>query len=805
MSDPAVQNEYKQVHRTFIQWKEDDLTERGKLLFTGQHIVNFIENNLLEDNETLIEKIDMKLKKIVRYYGESPVDWFDRFQPLISKLRKATDGGLTEKQEEKGWKLTFARNISSHERSIIQQRADEFIAGDDYTFTTESWDKVKYYYQGTFLPTELRNLLVLIEAVQPLKNWKPDKANQDFNNKRYALFDEDPCYDNPKLDGRTSNKRGARQGKNLLAEDDDDSEEEYTHGNFAVVSPGTSKRAKIEVPPHIRCDNPMCVQRGNHTNHARASYQGNDYPKCHFRSQHLGGDSQQKAIKNDFQRGKPKCWNCGSTERLIRDCPKMKDVKGRLRNNRQFMTTCRTLFTTQAEKETMNRIVDCANLNKDICFKCLKVSDNADGTTGCNGNCTDSPTLLREIKEARTKFFAHPQLMLSIKQAGTETSNAAGPMTAQAFLAYDGGQGASTVSEEPNSLFFETVNTQEHLSRTEPTDKAEDERIDEDEGSPGNQMFLSEAPMAPIGLEVQSRLYGDLHKEEGGKPKWKQSLKSLLSPHILKANTKLTGRVAKGKAHFLMPNDQGAKVKKSREMYLDSCGSYPLIQREELHDVKDCSEYGMPPLRFSTLESKTSWYNEVGLAIMLQKDGTSIRIPAYAYSTKRGTDLHDDASFYLIDMSTLLDIGVDIQYHMQSSRNGEVRDIKFLEDRPDRFKVAGTRRSVLRGSRFSAALQRTMEAKKRAKSHLTSWGQKVKRIKQDIGRENKKHELFLQKCDEDIRAGDSCSCQIRVADSLSAEDYLRIQDDLQSLAIGSIPPTVLLGSSAENSALMESN
>ena len=318
-------------------------------------------------------------------------------------------------------------------------------------------------------------------------------------------------------------------------------------------------------------------------------------------------------------------------------------------------------------------------------------------------------------------------------------------------------------------------------------------------------MFLSEAPIAPIGIETQSGLYWDLREESEGKPKWQQSLKNLLNPCILKASTKPTGRVAKGKAHFLMPNDQGAKVKKIREMYLDSCGSYPLIQREELHDVKDCSEYDMPPLRFSTLESKTSWYNEVGLAIMLQKDGTSIRIPAYAYSTKRGTDLHDDASFYLIDMSTLLDIGVDIQYHMQSSRNGEVRDIKFLEDRPDRFKVAGTRRSVLRGSRFSAALQRTMEAKKRAKSHLTSWGQRAKRIKQDIGRENKKHELFLQKCDEDIRAGDSCSCQIRVADSLSAEDYLRIQDDLQSLAIGSIPPTVLLSSSAENSALMESN
>ena len=190
---------------------------------------------------------------------------------------------------------------------------------------------------------------------------------------------------------------------------------------------------------------------------------------------------------------------------------------------------------------------------------------------------------------------------------------------------------------------------------------------------------------------------------------------------------------------------------------------------------------------------------------MLQEDGSTIRIPAYAYSSKRGTDLDDGASFYLIDMSTLLDIGVDIQRHMQTSRNGEVRSVKYLEDRPGRFKAAGVRRNVQRGSRFSAALERTSEVRKRAKRHLTSWGQKVKKIRQDYGRENKKHELFLQECDKAIRAGDSCSCQIRVADSLSAEDYLRIQDDLQSLAIGSTPPTALLCSSAENSALMESN
>ena len=76
----------------------------------------------------------------------------------------------------------------------------------------------------------------------------------------------------------------------------------------------------------------------------------------------------------------------------------------------------------------------------------IKVSDETNDATGCNGNCTDSPRLLQQIKDARTKFFEHPQLMVSIKQAGTETSNAAGPMTAQAFLAYDGGPGASAVS-----------------------------------------------------------------------------------------------------------------------------------------------------------------------------------------------------------------------------------------------------------------------------------------------------------------------------------------------------------------------
>ena len=821
VSHPSVQNEYKQVHRAFIAWKEEDMDAREGVLFTGKRIVNHIKQNLLEDNEALIRKLKYQLERIVRYHGESLIDWFDRIQALAAKLRKAmTPDQVSEDDERKIWKLTFVKNISAGERSIISQRAQELIDDDDYHFNASDWEQTKGYYTGTFPPTEFRNLLAILNSVASMKAWKPDVANRSYNNKRYKNLEAEPCYEDPEAGGKAPAKVSSKRPPNFLLEDEEDSGDDDQ--GIALVTSSTPKRPKKDVPVEWRCDNPMCVAKGNHRNHARKSYKGKEYPLCHFNNHNNRNDGNPRPIQNDFQRGKPKCWNCGSSEHLIRDCPKMSKVKDKLRGNSSFRTTARSLFTTRVERETVDRIVDAACTDRNVCLRCFKVDDKEDQYAGCTGTCTDTPQFLQEAEEARRKFFKHPELMQAIKKAqkGTATS-VTGPMTAESFLAYDGGQVEDTVPSEPpsepSSVFFQTHIQQDSNTCIDgSSNRVVDSRVEESEGQaflaePGRELFLTSAPRAPMGLETESRLYWELHAEEEGKPNWQRTLAEWSQSANLKASTERAGRVAKGKATFLMPRSQDTNAKRlqTREMYLDSCGSYPLIQGEELHDVRDCQDYGMPPLRFSTLESKTSWYDKVGIAIMKLENGSTIKFPAYSYSTKRApkkenpTDLAS-TSFYLIDMSTILDFQIDLQYHMEASRKDEVRPVKLLTDRPDRFKAGGIRKNVMRGSRFSAAGERVKATAKEANRKMKLLGHKIRGARRDYLREKREHEVFLQECDEILRKGESCTCQVRVADSLSAEDYIRIQDDLQSLAIGSTPPPVLLNSSSGSSTWMES-
>ena len=97
-----------------------------------------------------------------------------------------------------------------------------------------------------------------------------------------------------------------------------------------------------------------------------------------------------------------------------------------------------------------------------------------------------------------------------------------------------------------------------------------------------------------------------------------------------------------------------------RMVYLDSRGSFPLIQEDELHDVKGASEYGLPPLRFSTLESKAGWYHKVGILRLRIQNELMRKIKAHAYTDKPGVAHSKGHGFYLFDMSTLLDLGIDL-------------------------------------------------------------------------------------------------------------------------------------------------
>ena len=133
-----------------------------------------------------------------------------------------------------------------------------------------------------------------------------------------------------------------------------------------------------------------------------------------------------------------------------------------------------------------------------------------------------------------------------------------------------------------------------------------------------------------------------------------------------------TGKVCKSKHLVTLPKEKNGMtldthVWVERTQFLDTCGAFNIISREELHDIKPAEEHGMRSMRMRCLEATTGWYRDVGKSYAKDEKGKTKMRLAYAYDTKSETKT---SPFYLIAMSTLVEERIDLQYHMQESLKG---------------------------------------------------------------------------------------------------------------------------------------
>ena len=367
-----------------------------------------------------------------------------------------------------------------------------------------------------------------------------------------------------------------------------------------------------------------------------------------------------------------------------------------------------------------------------------------------------------------------------------------GPATAHAFLTNVGGQdlaeltdgAAAEIADMESSSADVSLDTDTALNQQEPFnaetidgESHESDMLDEQPLEFFFTRFENEhvTPCTNVGIECNSTLYHQLHQVIEDKPLWQHEATNLKST----AGNK--GKIAVGVANILVPEDNGNSSWQTRKVYLDSCGSFPLVQMEELHDVKDAAEYGLPRMRFSTLESKTSWYDKVGLMRLRIQNGPVRNIRAYAYTTKSTVSHSNTGSFYLFDMSTLLDLNIDLRAHMLESRDGNCIPLRTINVRPQRWKVGGVRRDTKTGPKFSAPHKKRRAVAKEAKALMTKWKAYVKEQKRHIANTAK---AFRQSLTARENSPDGeCNCMPRIVDSLTLEDYLHLQEDLQALTL----------------------
>ena len=814
-STQPAKDEYLQIHKEFVQSRAADVARTADV-FTGQHLVDHVTRHFLEDNAALHTRVERNLNEMVRYYDEPILDWLDRFTPLVIEYKNTYMGDDIEDINEVDlWKRTFAKNVNGIERSIIRRESEAMIDSDK--FTQDDWETIKRYTDGNFDPIRMRLLILNITSEKHFSlTYRPDSAVKAYNAKRFKSLYEDTKFPNYVRPQKASQvppakppPRKRRTAPAFLMEDDGDVDPVI---NLAIPPAKQPKRGKRgTVPPFLQCDNPVCRRKGTSSNHAKSTYKGTDYPVCHFPA---GTKPQQpprgQKINPTPQRSSEprRCYNCNAEDHLIRQCPLLQHARQKVRKSPAF----HTLFTNAQSTEAWNRIID-ANAVKDthnVCRRCLRIAED------CNGNCSDNKLYLTEAMAVKKAYAQRPDLQSAIADACL--SDAVGPMTAESLMAYDGGQEEDarylessthpTVSldtMEPNQQDLTNFHDSEHLDATDIEDRVDlTEQVD-GYGSEEiqNEMYLTIEPAIPGGIEVQSSLYWSMHSTKDGTPLTQK-------PEVLKADAPRDNRVAKGEATFLIPGKRTPTFQK-RTVFLDSCGSYPLFEETELHEIRDCSEYGMPPLRFSTLETKTSWYRKVGKACLLLPNGKRKPLLAYAYSRSKipkgsnATDIEPDAAFYLFDMSTLLDLGIDIAYHMSESREGRIQPLKRKDknngkpsqprerSRPFYTKEArhGTREPMrlkekpkptrgITGGVTNAA----KTAANLAKRHLTLWRRPSKGEARTPLLATTTPLPDTSSAASEHSISGHCTCPIRVAETLSAEEYNLLQADLKRPTVG---------------------
>ena len=85
-SSRQAQNEYKEVQRTFVA---KNSVSRNPKVFTAVDIIDYITANCTCDNSKAIIQMKNSIAALIRYKGQNLVSWFQTFQPLVNKYKKA--------------------------------------------------------------------------------------------------------------------------------------------------------------------------------------------------------------------------------------------------------------------------------------------------------------------------------------------------------------------------------------------------------------------------------------------------------------------------------------------------------------------------------------------------------------------------------------------------------------------------------------------------------------------------------------------------------------------------------------------
>jgi hypothetical protein len=507
-SSRQAQNEYKEIQRTFVS---KNSVSRHATVFTAVDIIDYIKKNCTCDNSKAIIQMKNSIAAIIRYKGQNLVSWFQTFQPLVNKYKKAI--GLTTTLDDNDlkalWKEHFSKQITVAERTVMKTFQASHLAPTDVT-------KIKKLSDGIFDDTVLYRLLALLAT--SFEPYNPDNTVMAYLKQHaQALRWEQKLDFRPPREKEKEQDKSNDKGEIQSQKRKNKSSRKPDHKTDRKSS--SSKRVRMT---DKRVPNPKRTKSGDHCRRQRCRDRGTNvnhtHDDCKFKESdtlkktesdrkhhpNLGrapgkkprntkttpSRPEKNANTSQFKEaGERRCYICNQPDHLANACPSKGKIKAgaqkSLYKNKSFMALWQSSFADKEQQQCATRLLK--SWGDDLCPTCM-------GELSFDHRCdTNDIAIAKHTKTVRDVLRTTPLLdtIRSAHEYQRESTEKPEPINmGPDFFLDAGGQ-----DESDNELASADTESQRSTSESEDNNEEQDhsERSGDD-SSPGDDSSNPPSP-----------------------------------------------------------------------------------------------------------------------------------------------------------------------------------------------------------------------------------------------------------------------------------------------------------------------
>ncbi len=170
-SSKQAKLEYKEVQRSHHNDEAAALlqdVDHDTVKFTANHIIAHIEAHCVCANDRAVQTIQASIDKMIRYKGQSLLDWYQLFIPIVNKYQKAAAKQALNAAEQKAlWKDHFVKQVNLAELVLMISIRSIHITANEVTSITQ-------FNEAEFNDAAFLKLLSKINV--SFEKYEPDKA-----------------------------------------------------------------------------------------------------------------------------------------------------------------------------------------------------------------------------------------------------------------------------------------------------------------------------------------------------------------------------------------------------------------------------------------------------------------------------------------------------------------------------------------------------------------------------------------------------------------------------------------------------